>query len=145
MLLFVVLTRLGSFELCVRVRGLSVSRCERCTVEMAEEGALEEAMEADSDSEGAAGGAGAHAGAGGEQQQGAAAAPTATLGADPALRRRMYALWFLKFMCPEDGCGGSLAPPATTADAMVCNYCGRVRTDKEFFEELGDRDSDDGE
>lgn len=108
----------------------------------AEDGDLEEAMEEGSDGGGAGGGgAGAAAAAAGDQQQGAGA----MLSVDPALRRRMYALWFLKFMCPEEGCGGSLAPPTPTADGMVCNYCGRVRTDQEFFEELEDMDSDGGE
>ena len=33
-----------------------------------------------------------------------------------------------------EGCGGTLAPPHTTADHMVCNYCGAKRTDEEFYE-----------
>ena len=43
-------------------------------------------------------------------------------------------MWFLKFLCPVEGCGGTLAPPTPTADAMVCSYCGAVRTDAEFYE-----------
>lgn len=120
-------------------------------MEMAEEGGLEEAMKGDSDSDGGGGapggaGAGAAAGSGGASDAASAggAGGSPLLSADPGLRRRIYALWFLKFMCPEEGCGGSLAPPSPTADTMVCNYCGRVRTDKEFFEELEDFDSEEG-
>lgn len=29
-----------------------------------------------------------------------------------------YALWMLKFVCPVDDCGGTLAPPNPTADFM---------------------------
>ena len=29
-----------------------------------------------------------------------------------------YSLWMLKFLCPRDGCGGTLAPPNPTADVM---------------------------
>lgn len=29
-----------------------------------------------------------------------------------------YSLWMLKFLCPKDGCGGTLAPPNTTAIVM---------------------------
>ena len=46
------------------------------------------------------------------------------------------AMWFARNMCPEEGCGGTLAPPNTTADYMTCNYCGRRRTDEEFFRAL---------
>ena len=47
-----------------------------------------------------------------------------------------FAMWFARNMCPEEGCGGTLAPPNTTADHMTCNYCGRRRTDEEFFRAL---------
>lgn len=47
-----------------------------------------------------------------------------------------YALWFLKNVCPRSGCGGTLAPPSTCADTMVCNYCGCIRTDAQFYAEL---------
>ena len=29
-----------------------------------------------------------------------------------------YSLWMLKFLCPKEGCGGTLAPPTTTAVVM---------------------------
>ena len=48
-----------------------------------------------------------------------------------------YALWFLKNVCPRVGCGGTLAPPTTTATVMECNFCGHLRTDAEFYAELG--------
>ena len=47
-----------------------------------------------------------------------------------------YALWFVRNMCPVDGCGGTLAPPHTRADHMTCNYCGEKRTDEQFFAQL---------
>lgn len=47
-----------------------------------------------------------------------------------------YALWFVRNMCPVDGCGGTLAPPHVTADHMTCNYCGARRGDEEFFRRL---------
>ena len=47
-----------------------------------------------------------------------------------------YALWFLKNVCPLEGCGGTLAPPTTTADAMECNRCGCLRSDAQFYAEL---------
>ena len=44
-----------------------------------------------------------------------------------------YALWFVRNMCPVDGCGGTLAPPHARADHMTCNYCGGDGGDEEFF------------
>jgi SET and MYND domain-containing protein len=29
-----------------------------------------------------------------------------------------YSLWMLKFLCPVEGCGGTLAPPTPTAEVM---------------------------
>ena len=34
-----------------------------------------------------------------------------------------YSLWMLKFMCPQDGCGGTLAPPNPTSDVMEVRGC----------------------
>lgn len=48
-----------------------------------------------------------------------------------------YSLWFLKFLCPVEGCGGTLAPPMPTATTMLCNYCGAARDDAEFWAALG--------
>ena len=68
-----------------------------------------------------------------------------------------YSLWMLKFLCPQEGCGGTLAPPHPTAEVMEvrhacrawahaglmtstrgtqCNYCGYERTDAEFYQHL---------
>ena len=47
-----------------------------------------------------------------------------------------YALWFMKNMCAEEDCGGTLAPPNPTATHCACNYCGRVRMDDAFFAQL---------
>ena len=61
-------------------------------------------------------------------------------GAAGPVRDVVYALWFLKFLCPEEGCGGTLAPPHPAAETMECNYCGRLRSDAEFYECLEDDD-----
>ena len=67
-----------------------------------------------------------------------------------------YSLWMLKFLCPKEDCGGTLAPPTTTAVVMEashasalalhrfltapphaqCNYCGYERSDAEFYAAL---------
>jgi SET and MYND domain-containing protein len=44
-----------------------------------------------------------------------------------------YALWFLKNVCPREGCGGTLAPPSEVADCMECNRCAYLRSDAEFY------------
>ena len=33
-----------------------------------------------------------------------------------------YSLWMLKFLCPKEGCGGTLAPPTTTAVVMEASH-----------------------
>ena len=47
------------------------------------------------------------------------------------------AVYLLKYVCPADACGGTLAPlaPADNADC-VCNCCGQVRTHAEFVAAL---------
>lgn len=59
-----------------------------------------------------------------------------------------HAMFFVKFLCPIDGCGGTLAPLASTAaipdpaDAtMECNMCGRLRTGDELRREAADADA----
>jgi len=47
-----------------------------------------------------------------------------------------YAMWFARNECPDPRCGGTLAPPNPKAAHMMCNYCGRKRTDAEFFAAL---------
>ena len=36
-----------------------------------------------------------------------------------------YSLWMLKFLCPKEGCGGTLAPPTTTAVVMEARHPAR--------------------
>lgn len=47
-------------------------------------------------------------------------------------------LFLLKFVCPAEGCYGTMAPPAPPgpADHYECNMCGRWRTEAEFMAEL---------
>lgn len=103
------------------------------------------------DAEAAGGGAGgsacAHAHADGAQQQGqqGAAGPAAAgqegqqqQHADPAYIN----LFLLKYVCPREGCYGTLAPlpgqPAGQPDGPLfeCNMCGGRRSEAEFLAEL---------
>lgn len=51
--------------------------------------------------------------------------------ADPAYIH----LFLLKYVCPVDGCSGTMAPIDQTDD-MHCNVCGMKRSEKEFLEEV---------
>jgi SET and MYND domain-containing protein len=55
-------------------------------------------------------------------------------GVDPAYIN----IFLLKFVCPVEGCGGTLAPlpPPGATDHFECNMCGRRRTEAEFLAEL---------
>ena len=44
-------------------------------------------------------------------------------------------MFILKYVCPEDECGGTLVPLLGT-EASKCNMCGRVRTETELMAEL---------
>jgi SET and MYND domain-containing protein len=65
----------------------------------------------------------------------------ASLSADDLKRRSErvpseYAVFFLKNLCPDPECGGTLAPPNPRAAHMTCNACGSERTDERFYEQL---------
>lgn len=54
-----------------------------------------------------------------------------------------HAMFFVKFLCPVDDCGGTMAPlPPGEVDSqglrgsMECNFCGHVRSDEEFLRDL---------
>ncbi|KAG0568079.1 hypothetical protein KC19_7G184800 [Ceratodon purpureus] len=54
-----------------------------------------------------------------------------------------HAIFFVKYLCPVEECGGTMAPlPPGELDAqglegsMECNYCGHVRSDEEFHRDL---------
>ena len=56
-------------------------------------------------------------------------------GADPAY----ISLFLLKYVCPAEGCYGTLAPlppGAGAGDQYECNMCGRRRSEAEFMAEL---------
>ena len=48
------------------------------------------------------------------------------------------AVFMLKHLCPNEECSGTLGPPNPTADHMECNFCGKARTDAQFFQMLED-------
>jgi hypothetical protein len=54
-----------------------------------------------------------------------------------------HAMFFVKYLCPVEECGGTMAPfPPAELDAqgregsMECNFCGHVRSDEEFHRDL---------
>lgn len=61
-----------------------------------------------------------------------------------------HAMFFVKYLCPADECGGTMAPyPPGKLDeqglegSMECNFCGRVRSDGEFHRDLEEHDLQD--
>ncbi len=55
-------------------------------------------------------------------------------------------MFLLKFVCPVEECGGTLAPvaPGDGQGAHECNVCGRVRSAEEFMQQLQDEDEEEG-
>ena len=54
-----------------------------------------------------------------------------------------HAIFFVKYICPVEECGGTMAPlPPGQLDAqrqegsMECNFCGHVRSGEEFHRDL---------
>lgn len=61
-----------------------------------------------------------------------------------------HAMFFVKYLCPVEECGGTMAPlPPGELDAqglegsMECNFCGHVRSDEEFHRDLEEHAVDD--
>lgn len=61
-----------------------------------------------------------------------------------------HAMFFVKYLCPADDCGGTMAPyPPGKLDeqglegSMECNFCGHVRSDEEFHRDLEEHDLQD--
>ncbi|XP_024397521.1 histone-lysine N-methyltransferase ASHR2 [Physcomitrium patens] len=61
-----------------------------------------------------------------------------------------HAMFFVKYLCPVEGCGGTMAPlPPGELDhqglegSMECNFCGCVRSDEEFHRDLEEHAVDD--
>lgn len=46
-------------------------------------------------------------------------------------------VFLLKYVCPEEGCGGTLAPSSRSSD-HECNVCGRWRSEAQFLQQLQD-------
>lgn len=49
-------------------------------------------------------------------------------------------LFLLKYLCPSDGCEGTLVPNSH-AGVQVCNKCGTKRTEEDFLRELEETDT----
>ncbi|CAM6042085.1 unnamed protein product [Sphagnum compactum] len=56
-----------------------------------------------------------------------------------------HAMFFVKYLCPVDDCGGTMAPlspkhshmrSGAAGGPMECNYCGHLRTEEEFLHDL---------
>lgn len=45
-------------------------------------------------------------------------------------------VFLFKYVCPREGCGGTLAPLPGQSDVMQCNVCDKRRTEAEFLAEL---------
>ena len=45
-------------------------------------------------------------------------------------------VFLFKYVCPRDGCGGTMAPVSGQSDVLQCNVCERQRTEAEFLAEL---------
>lgn len=43
-------------------------------------------------------------------------------------------MFLLKYVCPEEGCGGTLAPK--DGGDHECNVCGRMRSEAQFLQQL---------
>lgn len=51
-----------------------------------------------------------------------------------------HAMFFVKYLCPKEKCGGTMAPLPPSSGAissiMECNVCGHLRTEEEFLEDI---------
>ena len=50
-------------------------------------------------------------------------------------------IYFAKYVCPHEDCGGTLIPlPGSepTSGAACCNVCGMLRSEKTFQQQLAD-------
>lgn len=51
-----------------------------------------------------------------------------------------HAMFFVKYLCPRESCGGTLAPlppnEGVTSSVMECNVCGQLRSEEEFLKEI---------
>lgn len=45
-------------------------------------------------------------------------------------------LYLLKYVCPEPGCFGTLAPPQPGTDVLQCSVCNAVRSEADFMADL---------
>ena len=62
-------------------------------------------------------------------------APTTAPPEEPPLEPTYLHLFLLKYVCPQPGCFGTLAPGVGT-DVFSCNICGQQRSEAQFLAEL---------
>ena len=67
-----------------------------------------------------------------QQQEEQGAAGSGGEGVDPAY----ISIFLLKYVCPEAGCHGTLAPAAPAAQLFECSMCSARRSEAEFLAEL---------
>lgn len=51
-------------------------------------------------------------------------------------------MFIMRHVCPNEDCGGTMAPAAVGSNTCVCNLCGQQRTDAEFMAELNSMEDD---
>ncbi|MCO5604353.1 hypothetical protein L7F22_058518 [Adiantum nelumboides] len=51
-----------------------------------------------------------------------------------------HAMFFMKYLCPRERCGGTLAPlpphEGVSLSVMECNVCGHLRSEEDFLQEI---------
>lgn len=50
-----------------------------------------------------------------------------------------HVMFFVKYLCPNESCGGTLAPlppTETVSSVMECNVCGQLRSEEDILEEI---------
>lgn len=63
----------------------------------------------------------------------------------PAVDPAYISIFIQKFVCPEEDCGGTMAPIGPGADVSECNVCSRRRSEAEFLAVLETEDDEEQE
>ncbi len=64
--------------------------------------------------------------------------------ADSAIDASYVQMFVMRYLCPQEDCGGTLAP-ITGSDTQECNRCSHKRTDAEFMELIESLQEEDDE
>eukprot|EP00252_Welwitschia_mirabilis_P026902 TRINITY_DN9003_c0_g1_i1.p1 TRINITY_DN9003_c0_g1~~TRINITY_DN9003_c0_g1_i1.p1 ORF type:complete len:427 (-),score=76.21 TRINITY_DN9003_c0_g1_i1:240-1400(-) len=109
-----------------------VCRCDRCNVE--EAWSDNESMDEE-------------AGSGSGMEEDEDPLQTAEQNADQERDDFPHAYFFVRYLCPVDNCGGTMAPlPPTSGNpssTMECNMCGYLRSEEEFNSDVREHCMDD--